>query len=409
MKNKARAANAEVVGVRRRFVPRLGRGTTIVLAVLTALIVLAAGGMAWATIDYTRDYEGRMLPGTTIAGVRVGGMDPEEAFAAVSDAIRPELDRPITVEWDERSWTVTPRELGARNNAADAVADALAAARASSFLERLKMSVFNTPFRFERDVAIHHSRKGVRGFIRGLAAGIDRDPRDATVDSSSGWVEIVPERIGRTVVDARSRRELLDALIEGRPTADLIVRMVEPSATTKDFDQVLLVRIGENKLYLYQDGEITHSWPVATGQPEYPTPTGLYEIELKRYLPTWVNPAPDTWGKDMPLEIPPGPENPLGLRALNWTAPAIRFHGTSALYSLGYNASHGCVRLSNEDVIVLYDLIEEGTPIVSTVVAPLKPLYVSAPDPTLVPGDEGSDSPSSDPDEDSSKKKRRSG
>jgi hypothetical protein len=149
---------------------------------------------------------------------------------------------------------------------------------------------------------------------------------------------------------------------------------------------VLLVRIGENKLYLYEDGKITHEWTVATGQPEYMTPTGEFEVELKRYMPTWVNPAPDTWGADMPAMIPPGPGNPLGLRAINWTAPAIRFHGTSALYSLGYNASHGCVRMANEDVIELYDMIEVGTPIISVVAGPLKPMYSSSSfdDPTPV-------------------------
>ena len=89
----------------------------------------------------------------------------------------------------------------------------------------------------------------------------------------------------------------------------------------------------------------------------------------------------------MPPEIPPGPSNPLGLRALNWSAPAIRFHGTEATYSLGYNASHGCVRLSNGDVIQLYDLVDVGTPIVSLVAGPLKPLYVSSPDPTPVADD----------------------
>ncbi|MDQ3981917.1 MAG: L,D-transpeptidase, partial [Actinomycetota bacterium] len=84
---------------------------------------------------------------------------------------------------------------------------------------------------------------------------------------------------------------------------------------------------------------------------------------------------------------PPGPGNPLGLRAINWTAPAIRFHGTSALYSLGYNASHGCVRMSNEDVIELYDMIDVGTPIVSVVAGPFRPLYASSPDPVLVEDD----------------------
>ncbi|MCA1708693.1 MAG: L,D-transpeptidase, partial [Actinobacteria bacterium] len=206
-------------------------------------------------------------------------------------------------------------------------------------------------------------------------------------------------RAGRKVLTHESRAALMSALRSGDPDVDLDVKTLVPEKTTEDFDQVLLVRIGENKLYLYQDGEITHSWPVAPGQPEYPTPTGLYEVTEKRYMPTWVNPSPDTWGADMPAEIPPGPSNPLGLRAINWSAPAIRFHGTQALYSLGYNASHGCVRMSNPDVIELYDIIEVGTPIVSTVVAPLKPLYASAPDPIVVAEDSGNERPATDPNE----------
>jgi hypothetical protein len=195
----------------------------------------------------------------------------------------------------------------------------------------------------------------------------------------------------------------MSALTSGAPEAELVVRTVEPKESSKDFDQVLLVRIGENKLYLYEDGKVAHSWTVATGLPEYATPTGVFEVTELRYMPTWVNPAPDTWGADMPAEIPPGPGNPLGLRAINWSAPAIRFHGTSATYSLGYNASHGCVRMSNEDVIELYDMIEVGTPIVSTVVAPLRPLYASAPDPILVPADAGDDQPQTDPEEENRK------
>jgi lipoprotein-anchoring transpeptidase ErfK/SrfK len=177
----------------------------------------------------------------------------------------------------------------------------------------------------------------------------------------------------------------------------LPIEPLEPEVTRAAYDQVLLVRIGENKLYLYDDGQISHSWDVATGQPEYMTPTGTYSVTEKRYLPTWVNPAPNTWGADLPAEIPPGPDNPLGVRALNWSAPAIRFHGTEATYSLGYNASHGCVRLSNAEVVELYDLVDVGTPIVSLVAGPLKPLYVSAPDPTPVAdrgpqnGDSGGD------------------
>lgn len=378
---------------------RFGRRSKIALAVMAGVLVLSGAGAAWATYDYTNDYAGRLLPGARVAGVDVGGMTPAEAVDAAREAIRPRLDQVFTLDSGDKTWTVTPRELGARNDAEQAVAAAIEASRSTSFFDRMQMKLLGDELEFAREVGIRFPRQGVRGFIRGIAANYDKDARDAAIDYSSGWVEIKDAKTGRKVVRGESREALLGALRTGDTDVDLSVKTLEPKETGGDFDQVLLVRIGENKLYLYEDGEITHEWSVATGQPEYPTPTGLYEVTEKRYMPTWINPSPDTWGADMPAEIPPGINNPLGLRAINWSAPAIRFHGTQAIYSLGYNASHGCVRMANKDVIELYDMIDVGTPIVSTVVAPLKPLYASAPDPIVVRENSGDSEPATDANE----------
>lgn len=378
---------------------RFSKRSRIVLGGLATVMVLSGAGAAWATYDYTNDYAGRLLPGARISGVDVGGMTAADAVTAVRDAIRPQLDRVVTVADGSKTWEVTPRELGAKNDAEEAVAAAIDASRTTSFVDRMQMKILGDRLQFARDIAIRFPRQGVRGFIEGIAANYDKTARDATIDYSTGWVELVEERQGRKVVRDKSRKALMRALRTGEADVDLSVKTLTPQKTIEDFDQVLLVRIGENKLYLYQDGKITNSWTVATGLPEYPTPTGLFEVTEKRYMPTWINPSPDTWGKDMPAEIPPGINNPLGLRAINWSAPAIRFHGTQAIYSLGYNASHGCVRLSNADVIELYDLIDVGTPIVSTVVGRLKPLYAAAPDPTVVAEDAGNELPGTDPGE----------
>ncbi|MGH2757478.1 MAG: peptidoglycan binding domain-containing protein, partial [Actinomycetota bacterium] len=208
---------------RRRFMPSFGRRTTIVLASLASLLLVTAAGISWATLDYTNDHAGRLLPGASIAGVDVGALDREEALDAVAEVIEPQLDRTITVEWAQRSWTVTPRDLGARNNAAAVVDQGLAAARATSFLDRMKMRVLGDSFDFDRDIAITYPKKGALGFIGGVAAGLDLDARDATVDYDTGWVEIVPEREGRKVLRKKSRRNLMAALKSGSATADLEV------------------------------------------------------------------------------------------------------------------------------------------------------------------------------------------
>lgn len=367
----AKQANGEIVPARppRRRLKRV----LIVSGALFGLLLLAAGGVAYAGYQYSEKYEGRILPGSTVAGVDVGGMTREQAIEAVRAQTGPQLNRKIEVTYGKKSWTVTPKELGAHSDARSAVDAALNASDDTTFIQRTKMRVFGDELSFTREVAISYPRQGAKGFIKGLAGSLNKEAVDATLDYSTGWVETTEEKTGRLVNQEKSRDALLGALRGDGNKVELTVKTLEPEVTSDSFDQVLLVRIGENKLYLYQDGEITHTWNVAPGLPEYPTPTGLFSVTEKRYMPTWVNPSPDTWGADLPATIGPGIDNPLGLRAINWSAPAIRFHGTQAIDSLGYNASHGCVRMSNGDVIELYDLIDVGTPIVSTIVAPLKP------------------------------------
>ena len=382
-------ASADVVPVstRHRFrppFPRVGRKVAILLV---ALFVLAFSGVAYATYDYDQSYDGKILPGIVIAGVDVGGMTPEQALRSVRAAGKIQLDRVITVGYEKKTWTVTPRELGAKSNARALVDAAVAESDNTGMLTKASMAVFGNELDLDSELAITYPKQGVRGFIDGVASALDRDPVDAGVDYSSGWLEFTEPKEGRTVLRDESRRALSRALKKERDTATLAVRTTKPADTEQKWDQVLLLRIGENKLYLYEDGKITREYTVATGMPEYPTPTGEYYITEKRYLPTWVNPDPTGWGADMPASIGPGPGNPLGTRALNWDASGIRFHGTEATYSLGYNASHGCVRMAMPDVEELYDLVEVGTPIVSLVASPLNPMYTDSPDPTPVAED----------------------
>ena len=347
---------------RRRRLPRL---KTLLVSLLIALPLAALAGAAYATYDYSEEYKGKILPGATIAGVDVGGMNRAEALRAVRKALRPQMHREVTVRWRHRSWTVTPAQLGARNDARTAVEAALAESSDAGMLDKAQMKLLGKDLDFREDVALRYPRRGAFAFIEGLASEFDLEPRDASIDYSSGWVEIVPERAGREVNTKKSGRALLAALRSGARVARLNVKVLKPEVTREAYDQVLLLRQSDYELHLYQDGKITHTYTVAVGQPAYPTPTGLYEVTLKRYMPTWINPDPEGWGASMPDMIPPGPSNPLGLRALNWDASGIRFHGTSNIGSLGTAASHGCVRLSNDDVIELYDLVDVGTPIVS--------------------------------------------
>ena len=109
--------------------------------------------------------------------------------------------------------------------------------------------------------------------------------------------------------------------------------------------------------------EVAAEYPVAIGSPEYPTPSGLFAIQNMQVDPPWNVPNSD-WAGDLAGTTVPGgaPDNPLVARWLGVSGP-VGIHGTPSIYSLGSAASHGCIRMSESDVIALYDQVDVGTPV----------------------------------------------
>ena len=61
--------------------------------------------------------------------------------------------------------------------------------------------------------------------------------------------------------------------------------------------------------------------------------------------------------------IPPGPGNPLGTRWMGISSPYVGIHGTPDAASIGYSASHGCIRMLIPQVEWLFEQVEVGTPV----------------------------------------------
>ncbi len=123
----------------------------------------------------------------------------------------------------------------------------------------------------------------------------------------------------------------------------------------------VVVDLSELKLYLYKDGELAKTYRVATGAPEFPTPTGTFAVTSKVMDPTWYPPDSE-WAKDAE-PIPPGIENPLGTRWIGTSAPAVGIHGTPDSGSIGTYASHGCIRMYISDVEELFEKVAVGMPV----------------------------------------------
>lgn len=124
----------------------------------------------------------------------------------------------------------------------------------------------------------------------------------------------------------------------------------------------LVLSVSQRKIFFYRNGELVKTYRCAVGQPRFPTPKGHWKVVGKRRNPAWYNPG-SGWSANMPRIIPPGPSNPLGTRAIEINASAIRFHGTPNTGSIGRAASHGCIRMYRKDVEELFDEVTIGVPV----------------------------------------------
>jgi hypothetical protein len=143
----------------------------------------------------------------------------------------------------------------------------------------------------------------------------------------------------------------------GMPVDGLIGTMALDALTGQ-----IVVDLGDRYLYLYRDGRLVRSYPVAVGQPAYPTPTGTYAVVDMQMNPTWLPPNSD-WAKDA-KPIPPGATNPLGTRWIGTSAPGVGIHGTPDDASIGSYASHGCIRMHIPDAEDLYSRVVIGMPVI---------------------------------------------
>ncbi len=148
--------------------------------------------------------------------------------------------------------------------------------------------------------------------------------------------------------------------------ADFLPQVFLPQVFLPQTDAItdthLLLDLSERTLYLYRRGAVLDTFPVAVGRQGWETPTGRFTVFQMQQNPVWEHPFTGEL-------VPPGDTNPLGHRWIGFWSDgtnAIGFHGTPQEASIGQAVSHGCVRLYNRDVLVLYEQVAIGTPVYVT-------------------------------------------
>lgn len=347
----------------------MSRRTVVVAVVLPVTVVLLLGAAVGAIV--INGHAERTLPsGTFIQGVDVGGLEFDAAVARVRETVEAPLHRPITLTVDQFKTQTSPWDLGYRVDVPAAVRKAMGV-RDGNVLSRVSSQLFSAGGAPFVEVRPAWGPGRLDDVLTAAGRIVSDAPKDADVDVSTGWVRIIPEKAGKEIDVEKSKQAVMNGVATGESTVRMVARpIVPPSDPT--MNKVILVRAGENKLYLYENGQIVKEWPVATGAKGYLTPEGVHRITQKVVNPSWHNPG-SAWARSLPAVIGPGPNNPLGTRALRLDAPAILIHATSNRSSIGYSESHGCIRMTEENEAELFSMVEVGTRVAVVQVSPPRP------------------------------------
>jgi lipoprotein-anchoring transpeptidase ErfK/SrfK len=126
----------------------------------------------------------------------------------------------------------------------------------------------------------------------------------------------------------------------------------------------IVVETGERRLYLVLADGKAMKYGIGVGRDGF-TWSGQHRITRTAEWPGWTPPpAMRKRVPDLPAYMPGGPNNPLGARALYIGSTLYRIHGTSEPWTIGQAVSSGCIRMTNEDVIDLYERVKVGATVV---------------------------------------------
>ncbi|HEY0879697.1 MAG TPA: L,D-transpeptidase family protein [Zeimonas sp.] len=143
------------------------------------------------------------------------------------------------------------------------------------------------------------------------------------------------------------------------------IAIVSRHVVPPEIEDGIVVNVPQRMLFRFERRRVVAAYPVTVGRRDWATPTGDFTVINRQTDKTWIVPASIQAemlreGKPVLVEVPPGPENPLGRHWIGTSLPGIGLHGTNAPASVYGFRSHGCVRLHPDDIAALFAATQVG-------------------------------------------------
>src|SRR3954449_4600510 len=190
----------------------MGKKTSIAALIAAVLLVVVVAG-AYA---YDSSQKDKIADGVTVAGVDVGGMNEEEAAAAVRRKLLAPLRHSLVVTLDGQTWKLPGKKLKIRADIDSAVEEAVEESRQGGFPSRLVRYVSGGEVDERITPQVDYSERAINRFIRHVAEEVNREPQNADVEPTPSSLEVVAGENGRKLRDNLLESKLKDAVLNAR-------------------------------------------------------------------------------------------------------------------------------------------------------------------------------------------------
>ncbi len=128
----------------------------------------------------------------------------------------------------------------------------------------------------------------------------------------------------------------------------------------------IVVNTSERRLYYILGENKALRYGIGVGREGFQW-SGTNRVSRKAEWPSWRPPAAMRKRQpELPVFMAGGPRNPLGARALYLGSTFYRIHGSNEPWTIGQAVSSGCIRMTNADVLDLYERVKVGSKVVVT-------------------------------------------
>jgi len=187
----------------------------------------------------------------------------------------------------------------------------------------------------------------------------------AGINAGVRAIEPPPPLPSLPAIEATPGRRTPTAPLPQQPGITAVAPAASAAAAPATSNRKIVLELGKRTISLWEGSKVLGKWPVAIGDPETPTPTGLYSIRNKVTNPQYQSTKS---GKNNPTV---GPNGPLGDRWMGFHSTSkdqFGIHGTPPAWAWavhqGAAVTHGCVRMLGTHVRALFDQVDVGTPVV---------------------------------------------